>query len=240
MFLSYLIKHTGYKTSSTKTTTEKSRSDYNVDNLLFNDDHIRIIPANISSQFSLEWVSVEQDRDRAKFHSYSLETLEQQSNSYYAGDDNKMAPFKTTLFEAKRRTNLNHDHQHKVYLILEYTNVFFQPKFCTKSSEAIFNSGLERCPFQNCVYTCEKSEMNKADALIFHQRDLEAEYELKFNLDFAKWLENTIQLPFKTTEKKLSNNANQIWVLWNDEASHVDEKFNQISQLFNWTLSVYI
>lgn len=96
-----------------------------------------------------------------------------------------------------------------------------------------------RCPYQNCEYSCVKSSENvkKADALLFHQRDLEIEFSTSYRSNFDKWLEMTNQLPFKTTKAKLENNPDQIWVLWNDEATHVDTALNKISNLFNWTLS---
>lgn len=84
-----------------------------------------------------------------------------------------------------------------------------------------------------------KSDENlkNSDALMFHQRDLEAELASSYKSNFDKWLEMTSQLPFKTTKAKLANNPNQIWILWNDEATRVDTSLNKISSLFNWTLS---
>jgi hypothetical protein len=123
------------------------------------------------------------------------------------------------------------------YVILEYTNVFFKPKFCSKKSEEIFNSRIEKCEYQNCFYSCDKSLLKTADALLFHQRDLEVEFEFKHSSDLSQWLKSTTQLPFKTPLAKLSNNEKQIWILWNDEATKVNEAFNKISNLFNWTLS---
>lgn len=123
------------------------------------------------------------------------------------------------------------------YLILEYTNVFFKPKFCNKNSEEIFNSELETCEYSNCEYTCDKTTyLSQADALLFHQRDLEAEFE-KSKKKFEDWFNLTSQFPFKTIEQKLKNNPDQIWILWNDEATSIDKNFNKISHFFNWTLS---
>lgn len=123
------------------------------------------------------------------------------------------------------------------YLILEYTNVFFKPKFCNRKSEDIFNSELEVCEYSNCEYTCDKQTyLSQADALLFHQRDLEVEFE-KSNKNFEDWFNVTSQFPFKTIEQKLKNNPDQIWILWNDEATSIDNNFNKISHFFNWTLS---
>lgn len=123
------------------------------------------------------------------------------------------------------------------FSIVEYTNVFFKPKFCSKSSYDIFNSDMEKCQFQNCIYTCDKEFVERADALIFHQRDLESELEEKFDSNFNEWLKITGQLPFKSADEKLKANREQIWILWNDEATSVNPEFNKISHLFNWTLS---
>jgi hypothetical protein len=125
------------------------------------------------------------------------------------------------------------------FLIVEYTNVFFQPKFCSHSNEQIFNSELERCKFQNCRYTCDKSEasLRAASALIFHQRDLEHELESVYKSDTGKWLQNTKQFPFRTIHAKVEHNPEWVWVLWNDEATRVNTEFNKLSSFFNWTLS---
>lgn len=124
----------------------------------------------------------------------------------------------------------------KQYLILEYTKVFYQPKFCSKSNAEIFNSQMEQCEYSNCVYSCNKEDdLKNADALIFHLRDMET--ELKTNGNLETWLASTAQIPFKTVEKKLENNPNQVWILWNDEASFINTQLDQISSLFNWTLS---
>ena len=114
------------------------------------------------------------------------------------------------------------------YLIIEYTKIFFLEKFCKFSSNQIFNSPIEKCKYQNCNYTCNKIDyLKQADALIFHQRDLEVEFKDSFNYNLTKWLENTKQLPFKTVEEKLNNNPKQIWILWNDENTPIDIKFNE-------------
>lgn len=156
--------------------------------------------------------------------SNDLEILSNQQNS-------KLTDIKT--IQANRRSSKNEN-----YLIIEYTKIFFLEKFCKFSSNQIFNSPIEKCKYQNCNYTCNKIDfLKQADALIFHQRDLEAEFKDLFNNNLTKWLENTKQLPFKTVEEKLNNNPKQIWILWNDENTPIDIKFNEISNLFNWTLT---
>lgn len=139
----------------------------------------------------------------------------------------------------KSGRNVNQPDEKKKHLIVEYTNVFFKPKFCDKTSAEVFNSELEQCEYQNCEYTCDKSAstLSKASALLFHLRDLEAELEFGHQFNWEKWLDATKQLPFKTTSAKLASNPNAVWILWNDEATRVNEKFNKLSKLFNWTLS---
>jgi glycoprotein 3-alpha-L-fucosyltransferase len=146
---------------------------------------------------------------------------------------------KTILEQPQPQQQQQNKQIEKELLIIEYTNVFFAPKFCSHSNEQIFNSKLEKCSYQNCKYECDKSEeaIRTAHALVFHQRDLEAELELKYGSNLNEWLSKTTQFPFKNTPDKLRNNPNQVWILWNDEATKIDEKFNQISSLFNWTMS---
>ena len=128
----------------------------------------------------------------------------------------------------------------KKLIILEYTKVFSRPKFCSKSNEAIFNSALETCAYSNCAYTCDKSAatLRAADALIFHQRDLENElFRAPYHGSTSAWLAATKQLPFTQVAHKLANNADQVWIMWNDEATPVKAAFNDLSPLFNWTMS---
>ena len=114
-----------------------------------------------------------------------------------------------------KSVELNRRQSKKDYLIIEWTKVFFQPKFCDKTPAEIFNSDLEKCDIANCQYTCDHADDNlkNADALIFHLRDLEAEYQLTYKNDFDEWLKNTKQLPFKNTADKQANNPNQVWIL---------------------------
>lgn len=131
------------------------------------------------------------------------------------------------------------EQENKKYLIVEYTKVFFEPKFCNSQSEDIFNSELQSCEYKNCFYTCDKQKntVDSADALIFHQRDLEAEFEFKFNKNLGAWLNATDQLPYKSTNDKFKHSPDQVWLLWNDESTPIDPEFNKISHFFNWTMS---
>jgi glycoprotein 3-alpha-L-fucosyltransferase len=125
------------------------------------------------------------------------------------------------------------------YRIVEYTKVFFAPKFCSKSNYDIFNSESFQCPFNNCEWSCDLSSnsVKTADALLFHERDLEVEFYRSNNI--KQWLAQTQQLPSKKVEDKMNINKDQIWILWNDEATKVPTQFSSISSLFNWTISYH-
>lgn len=239
IFMTYMIKRR-WRSLGHSEVQEQSRQGeltkdlYSVNNFI-----------NISWQFSGEAVKAEVMSDLVWL---KTETIDE------AGPPSRK--FKRRLQSMRRAKKSS-------YLVVEYTTVFFKPKFCNKPSEQIFNSEIERfdahhfsifcvnhvnhifvviftrCPYQNCEYSCVKSDekVRSADALLFHQRDLESEFSTRYQSNLDKWLELTTQLPFKTTKAKLANNPSQIWILWNDEATHVDTSLNKISQLFNWTLS---
>jgi hypothetical protein len=64
---------------------------------------------------------------------------------------------------------------------------------------------------------------------VFHQRDLETELISKYEKSVANWLEATEQIPFKgKLEHKLANSYDQLWLLWNDEATLVDQAFDKV------------
>ena len=113
----------------------------------------------------------------------------------------------------------------KNFLIVEYTKVFFKPKFCNKTSEAIFNSELETCEYKNCFYTCDTKQATiaNADAFIFHQRDLEAELQLTYNNHAENWLQNTNQFPEKLSLNGLRKNPGQVLI-----CNHFNKTFKKI------------
>ena len=222
LLLSYIIKsHTSLKLIY----NPESKYDINLDEFKYMSS---LLTTNIS-KFGVK--IFKHDLDLEKQIKQDLKYLEEQRqiiNSLKANANNQKYKF---IQENGRSLEKN-----KNYLILEYTKVFFQPKFCSKSNAEIFNSELEKCEYSNCLYSCDRqADLKRADALIFHQRDLET--ELKSSANIKEWLSKTQQIPFITVETKLTNNPNQIWVLWNDEATFINNQFNQISNLFNWTLS---
>lgn len=151
--------------------------------------------------------------------------------------------FKSKKFiqnNAIKTTSNNKD----IFLILEYTKIFGQTKFCNlnlanSSLERIKNfnfslyekliaertsekskkfSHLDKCHFKNCFFTCDQSLSVQADALLFHETDLKNQID-----EVKKSLEN-----FK-------RDPSQLWLLWNDEANIVPDSIDKFR--FNWTLS---
>lgn len=156
--------------------------------------------------------------------------------------DEKNVAFKTVLQFSRDNENLYQNE----YLVLEYTTIFDQHKFCTIENQQ--DNYLEECPYKNCKFTCDKSLANSADSVIFHASDLPKEPT-----------ESTIYL--KSFLSKTSRRKNQIWVLWHDEvSSKFSLNFGQIDKIkllilnqkpsnlpksfdiykMNWTLSYLI
>lgn len=117
----------------------------------------------------------------------------------------------------------------KNLLILEYTKIFGSSKYCQKFDQNIVDAKnylyLNECPFKNCIFSCDKNLLNNAQAIIFHQADLEE--EIKYNNDYLKNLNMVAK-----------QRNNQTWILWNDEANKVDENLDAF--FFNWTMSYRI
>ncbi|CAF3355950.1 unnamed protein product, partial [Rotaria sp. Silwood2] len=105
------------------------------------------------------------------------------------------------FFNQKKRKKTN-------YIILEYTTVFNEPKFCGKSQDFIFG---KQCPYRNCRYTCDRNSSTFADVLLMHRSDIHFD-----------------QLP-------IERNPEQIWLYWHDEPGGVQNQ--AISYQFNWTIS---
>ncbi|CAF0840676.1 unnamed protein product [Didymodactylos carnosus] len=98
--------------------------------------------------------------------------------------------------------------QNKNYLIVAYTDVLGQPRFCSTSDKTIFG---EQCPYSNCHYTCNHSLMSEANLLLMHKHDI--------NMD-------------KLPEIR---DPNQIWLFWLDEANEDTPKYDKLHM--NWTMS---
>ena len=114
--------------------------------------------------------------------------------------------FKTILKEA-RKSNLNSNS----YLIVEYTKVFKETKFCQHFvDDKLINSELflDECPYKNCVFSCDERRAVNADALLFSEFDLSRE-ETEKTYYLKQFLGNT------------RKRADQIWILWNDEVIYI-------------------
>jgi len=90
----------------------------------------------------------------------------------------------------------------KTYLVVEYTKVFYATKFCHLKDTDYFYP--DKCLYKNCRFTCDKSTIYTADALLFHDFDLN-----------QVSIEERIFL--KYTLSKGKSRQNQVWILWNDE-----------------------
>ncbi len=118
----------------------------------------------------------------------------------------------------------------EVYIILEYTKIGGGPKFCNMGfpGKPATNGApdfdyLDTCLYKNCMFTCDKSQLNEADALLMHLTDVFSEL---------------ISVPEALDELTKTRRPDQTWILWNDEANFVETHFDQLR--FNWTLSYKI
>ncbi len=108
------------------------------------------------------------------------------------------------------------------YLILEYTKIFSQTKFCQYYDEKTTRPGviMPSCPFQNCIFTCDKREIVNSDAVLFHEYDLVRKID-----DDDRYMRRAIKY----------RNENTVWILWNDEPMYVEKYIDKYK--FNWTMS---
>ena len=149
----------------------------------------------------------------------------------------------TFLLIQNEKVNENNYLSTNYFVIMEYTKFFSKEKFCKqklsknsiesyshnavfkkilneKSSENLFMKKLDRCDYQNCIFTCDKSLLKNSHAVLFHDYDL-------FNI----WNFLTVDYwyIFKT------RSSNQIWIYWHDEPNVVDNRLDKFK--FNWTIS---
>jgi glycoprotein 3-alpha-L-fucosyltransferase len=131
------------------------------------------------------------------------------------------------------------------YIILEYTKIFGASKFCEnkldknmmeqykddkrfmktfsnenkKTTNRRYNL-LDNCEYKNCFFTCDKSQVSTANALLFHDYDLMNEWPF---FPFYYW---------NLFKQRLTN---QLWIYWNDEPKTVESSIDKFN--FNWTMS---
>ena len=115
-------------------------------------------------------------------------------------------------------------HNNDNYLIVEYTKIFGQTKFCHRFNDSKSNSYLyvNECPYKNCQFSCDINDIQAADALLFHEADIYSEALIDPN-----FIQNAADLHTK--------NPDMLFMLWNDEANLVKEALDKIK--FNWTIS---
>jgi hypothetical protein len=124
-------------------------------------------------------------------------------------------------------TRSNESIKKKEYLIVEYTKIMDETKYCQyfdrlNSELALENTYVNECPYKNCKFTCDKSFMNNADVLLFHESDLKKDVTINKNY-------------YQDLISKTDDRPNQIWLLWNDEANPVNANLDVFK--FNWTMS---
>ncbi|CAF1017448.1 unnamed protein product [Brachionus calyciflorus] len=135
--------------------------------------------------------------------------------------------FKTVL-NNQRRTDTSHLTSLN-FLVLEYDKIFGQTKYCQyfKKTENNYEKGkqkvyLDECPYRNCIFTCNHSLINDANAILFSGPDLE-------NVKFSK------QELYENLMSSIIDRPSQIWIVWNDEANKVSDELDIFK--FNWTMS---
>ena len=100
-------------------------------------------------------------------------------------------------------------------LIVLYTTVFRDKKFCDFSIEQIFGKS---CPSKNrCEWSCDQGKYREADALIFHAYDI---------------INTRTTIPTRSETK-----SNSVWILWSDEPPSIIDYSLLKSYEFNWTIS---
>jgi hypothetical protein len=103
------------------------------------------------------------------------------------------SPFKT-IIQRNRSTKFLRKEK---YLIVERTSYCSAAKYTDRNKTFV-----KECPYTNCEFTCDRSRWKSADALIFHENDLDTEM-------------NSIEenMFLKRTMGHHSGRANQIWIL---------------------------
>ena len=115
----------------------------------------------------------------------------------------------------------------KEYLIVEYTKIMDETKYCQYFEKfspdlATQHTYIDECPYKNCKFTCDKSFIDHADVLLFHESDLKKDVSKNKNY-------------YNELKSKTNDRFNQIWLLWNDEANPVNSNLDAFK--FNWTMS---
>ncbi|CAF1290250.1 unnamed protein product [Rotaria sordida] len=100
-------------------------------------------------------------------------------------------------------------------LIVLYTTIFRDKKFCSFSIQRIFGKS---CPSKHrCLWSCDHKKFREADALIFHAYD--------------------IPLYRTSMPSRSETKPNSVWILWSDEPPSIINYGLFNSYHFNWTIS---
>ena len=115
-------------------------------------------------------------------------------------DQRNQDKFQYKTIRKNRRQSSLHKQE---YLILTYTLVMGRLKYCqgVRSNDSF----LEQCPYKNCVFSCDREDEKRADALLFHEYDLK-----RVETEASYYIKNLRGIT-----------AGQIWILWNDEVSGI-------------------
>lgn len=166
------------------------------------------VTINEDEKTKLKWYSNRLKDSNVSTRNYLNEYNLKETNlaNLLAERNGKNKAIKTIIENGRNIKNL----QKSEYLIIEFSKFFYQSKFChlfdspndlTKAKEIIF---LKECPYRNCVFSCDKSKIAKADAVLFYDHDL-----LKESTENSYYLKKYYQT--------LKSRSDQIWILWNDE-----------------------
>ncbi|CAF5099203.1 unnamed protein product, partial [Rotaria sp. Silwood1] len=100
-------------------------------------------------------------------------------------------------------------------LIVLYTTIFRDKKFCSYSINRIFGKS---CPSKHrCLWSCDHEKFREADALIFHAYDIPL---------------YRAPMPSRSETK-----PDSVWILWSDEPPSIIQYALFKSYHFNWTIS---
>jgi len=210
-------------------------------NYLVKTDHItKILQQKIDDEIPIEIrknvLSLKSGHD-INIHLITRKNFMKQSNQllFISNDQNELfKKYKPFLDKKKEKITLHENRvlkkKEEVYKILEYTKIGGATKFCNMgfAGKPALNGApefdyLNTCLYKNCIFTCDKSELNDADALLMHLTDVYTEL---------------IKIPTALNDLMQKRRPEQPWILWNDEANFVENNFDSLK--FNWTLSYKI
>jgi hypothetical protein len=106
------------------------------------------------------------------------------------------------------------------FTILEMNKVYGSYKYCNLAQPPMI---LDLCSYQNCMFSCDRSRIADADAIIVY---------------FSPTANTTELRQFMRDGK--SRNSSQTWIWWGDEARLGSDLGHALDKLkFNWTISFH-